>query len=347
MLVALSGAADGAPAFTVEAPTEPTVIPHIFTHRAMGTEFTWTLYPREGDVGRDDLTPIAEEAFGQVDGLENQISTWIASSNASDINKRAAQEPVHAAPVVMELLEFCMTVNRETDGAFDVTVGPLIDVRKAALAEGREPTATELAGVLPRVGMDKVWLDPDTKTVQFAVDGLRLDFGGVGKGMALDRAADVLRRYGVTTALLSGGDSSMLALGAPPGQDAWRIAINNPYDPSHDLGRVSLKDESLSTSACYHVLDGSTEDKPCGIFDPRTGLGVTGMVSVTVIAPTGIETDALSTACYVLGVEGIEAYCAVHPNVRAVAVKRPLDGVPQPIHIGGSDGKNPGGKHSE
>jgi thiamine biosynthesis lipoprotein len=313
----------------------------------MGTEFTWTIYPREGDVGRDDLTPIADEAFGAVDALEDQISTWIASSNASDINKRAAMEPVHAAPRVLELLEFSMALNRDTNGAFDVTVGPLVEVRKQALAGGREPTAAELAEVLPRVGMDKVLLDPAAKTVQFAVEGIRLDFGGVGKGMALDLAVEVMRRYGVKAALLSGGDSSMYALGSPPGYDGWQIAINNPYDHDHDLGRVVLHDESLSTSACYHALDGSTEDKPCGIFDPRTGLGVTGMVSTTVIAPTGIETDALSTACYVLGVDGIEAYCAAHPGVRAVAVERPLDGVPKPVHIGVENGSQPGGNDSE
>ncbi|MCL4219172.1 MAG: FAD:protein FMN transferase, partial [Candidatus Hydrogenedentes bacterium] len=161
----------------------------------------------------------------------------------------------------------------------------------------------------------------------------RLDFGGIGKGMALDKAEHILRRYGIKSALLSGGDSSMVAIGAPPGKENWRIGIDNPYNKEDRLGFVSLRDESLSTSACYHFRAGSTEDRPCGIFDPRTGWGVTDMLSATVVAPTGTQTDALSTAFYVMGLEKAREFCANHPEVRAVLVEQPEDGLPEPVKI--------------
>lgn len=320
-----------APPFSVESNAGSA---HVFVERAMGTEFVWTILPRAGDVGRDDLTPIADAAFAEVAALEDAISTWRPASNASEVNRDGFNRPVALRPAMAELIAFCFETHGATDGAFDITVGPLVEVWRAA--KGGEPDAAALEAALPRVGMDKLRFDPDGPTLAFSVEGMRIDFDGVGKGMALDKAAAVMRRYGVKAALLSGGASSMYAIGAPPDTEAWRIAIHNPYDAASPLGVISLRDESLSTSACIHVLDGSTGERPCGIFDPRTGRSVTHMVSVTVAAPMGIETDALSTAFYALGIDGIRRYCESHEGVRAVAVERPDDGVPRPIAIDGN-----------
>lgn len=326
---ALSLQAEPAP-FSVESNAGAA---HVFVERAMGTEFVWTIFPRAGDVGRDDLTPIADAAFAEVAALEDAISTWRPASNASEVNRDGFSRPIALRPVMAELIAFCFDTHAATDGAFDITVGPLVEVWRAA--KGGEPDAAALEAALPRVGMDKLRFHPDGPALAFSVEGMRIDFDGVGKGMALDKAAAVMRRYGVKAALLSGGSSSMYAIGAPPDAEAWRIAIHNPYDAASPLGVMTLRDESLSTSACFHVLDGATDDRPCGIFDPRTGKSVTNMVSVTVAAPTGIETDALSTAFYALGLDGIRRYCESHAGVRAVAVERPDDGVPKPIAIDG------------
>lgn len=306
---------------------------HRFVHRAMGTEFTFMLYLREGDVGRDDLAPIAQEAFDVIDALEHQISSWIAASDTSQVNKFGAEHPVEVRSDLFELFRFSATTHRETGRAFDVTVGPLIDLRREALDLGKEPAPEEVSEVLRLVGMDKVILDMETRTVFFKQQGMRVSFGGIGKGLALDKAVEVLERFGVESGLLSGGDSSMVAIGAPPGSDFWKIGINNPYNAEENLDIVRLRDQALSTSACYHHLAGQT-GKPCGIFDPRTGEAVHTMMSTTVIAPSGMLTDALSTAFYVMGTQGARVYCTLHPEVRAIVVENTDDNQLTPIHIG-------------
>ena len=284
---------------------------HHFVHRAMGTEFTLMMYLRDGDVGRDDLAPIASEAFDAIDSLEYQISSWIAASDTSQVNRFGAARPIEVRSDLFELFRFSARIHKETGGAFDITVGPLIELRREALKSGGDPSPEEFGEVLERVGMNKVVLDSDTRTVFFRTAGMRVSFGGIGKGLALDKAVEVLKRFGIESALLSGGDSSMFAIGVPPGKEFWKIGINNPYNAEANLEIVSLRDQALSTSACYHHLAGQT-GKPCGIFDPRTGEAVHEMVSVTVIAQSGMETDALSTAFYVMGTEGARDYCARH-----------------------------------
>ncbi len=308
-------------AFDYEAPAlEDGTYPFRFTHPAMGTDFVFDIYLREGDVGYDDIAPIAKEAFHILDSLEREISSWISNSDTGLINKFAAEEPVPVRKRTFELLEFSAKIYEDTGGVFDITVGPLIHLWNSSLVEGKIPTSSEIAEALTRVGMNKVKLDPKTREVSFAQAGLHIGFGGIGKGLALDMAAAYLKQQGITSALLSGGGSSVLTIGAPPGKEFWIIGINNPYNEDKSLERLQLKDQALSTSACYRQLAGVTE-KPCGIYDPRTGQIATGLASATVIAQSGMQTDALSTSFYVMGVEGVRAYCERHPEVSAVLVE--------------------------
>lgn len=338
--VALLSSASGqsAPPLKPEMPDNPLAAgPFVFSHRAMGTEFVFTIYPTEGE-GWEDFRSIADDAFAAIDTLEQDISSWMPDSNTSRINREAATRPVRAARDVWNLLQFAATTHEETGGAFDVTVGPLIDFFET---QPTEFTVVDEAGhqrALARTGMDKVYLNPESHEVSFVVEGIRISFGGIGKGLALDRAAEVFERYGVESALLSGGDSSILALGAPPGRDFWKISIYNPYtQAASGLDTVRLRDQALSTSACYHHAPDAPLGTPCGIFDPATGQPVSGMLSATVVAPTGMETDALSTAFYVMGVDRVLDYCRTHPEIKAVLATVPEDGTPRPVRIGNWD----------
>ena len=154
----------------------------------------------------------------------------------------------------------------------------------------------------------------------FSISGMLLDFGGIGKGLALDVAAEVIKNYGVSSAILHAGTSTVLAIGTPPGASGWTVRIRNPYNTSEYIDEVCLKDESLSTSASYEKwfeLDGK---KYCHIVDPRTGLPVEGMVSATAIVSSGTLSDALSTEFFVMGAEETQKYCKEHPDVRAILV---------------------------
>jgi len=307
--------------------------PFRYSHRAMGTEFVFRVYPQNGE-GWDDLRFVADEAFSAIDALERDISSWQPQSTTSVINREASRRPVAASRDVWDLLVYSQSVYRETGGAFDVTVGPLIDFWSQRSDTDKPVDTTALNRVLARTGMDKLRLDPETRTVSFAAPGMRISFGGIGKGLALDRAAALFGSYGIESALLSGGDSSIVALGAPPGRDFWKIRIYNPYTgQAMGVGAVFLRDEALSTSACY----GQTSAAPCGILDPTTGRPVEGMLSATVIGPTGVQTDALSTAFFVMGAERTRAYCRANPETRAVLAKAPGDGPPRPVRIGNWD----------
>lgn len=291
-------------------------------HAAMGTRFALTLVAPSSAFGPEEMRPAAETAWQDLDALENRISNWRPDSEVSRLNRTAAAGPVSVGGDILAMLLYAKGLHAETGGLFDPTVGPLLEAWGFYRKEGRLPSDTELAAALRCVGMDKVRVDADAATVAFDTDCLRLDFGGMGKGLALDRIAGPLRDAGYRNALLDAGTSTVLAMGAPPGAAGWTVDIRNPYTGDHaPVDRVVLRDEALSTSALYEnylELDGRRVGH---ILDPASGQPIGNEVlSATAIAPTGLESDALSTAFFALGLEGARAYCAAHPAVRAILI---------------------------
>lgn len=302
-------------------------------YQAMGTDFEFTLYAEPGAESTAEVVRIADMAMEAVRNLEEQISQWKPQSQTTYINRHAAREPVRVSPEVFTLLQTCKDVYTDTAGAFDVTVGPLIELWGFYKGEGHLPSAEELRPAVGRVGLNKVTLNADDRTVAFSQENMHLDFGGIGKGLALDVAAEVIRGYGVSSAVLHAGTSTVLAIGAPPGEPGWTVRIRNPYNTSEYIDEVSLRDESLSTSASYEKWFELEGKRYCHIFDPRTGLPVEGMVSATAIVPSGTLSDALSTAFFVMGVEETRMYCSEHPDVRAILVPHKGDEL-EPRRIG-------------
>lgn len=298
---------------------DPAPAPLVRTHPAMATEFSITAYPREGE-GAEALIGLLDEVFADIDALEAVISEWKPDSSTTYVNNHAAEEPVQVPVDLMELLLVSRTCFEQTGGAFDVTVGPLSQLYGFYKDKSHQPTPDELQEALALVGMDKVTLDPDARTVQFEKPGMRLDFGGIGKGFALDRAVEKLRARGVKSALLSAGTSSIYALGAPPGEPGWKVHVRHPYNEGQKMVTVTLRDESLSTSGCYGDLPVVDGVRICNLFDPRTGQAQHGIVSVSAIAPTATETEAFGKAFLILGEDGARAFCARNPGVRGILV---------------------------
>jgi thiamine biosynthesis lipoprotein len=304
----------------------------VYYHDAMGTVFELTLCA--GDGGDGKLDGVADEAFAAIDGLETRISHWRGESQVAHINQHAAQGPVSATGDVLDLLLASRRFHDETGGAFDVTVGPVMEVWGFEGKEPHVPGDAELRQALSRVGMDKVRLNEAGRTVKFAVEGMQLDFGGIGKGYALDTAAEVVRRHKVRCALLGAGTSSILAMGAPPNESGWKVQIRDPFHVGRFIDEVMLRDQSLSSSGNYEkfrIIDGR---KYCHIINPGTGKPIEGIVSASVIAPTATASDALSTAFFVMGVEGAKAYCASHPEVGAIIVTAGDGESARPVRIG-------------
>jgi thiamine biosynthesis lipoprotein len=263
----------------------------------MGTTVDIYLYAS----GRTRAAALMEAAFAEIERVEAALSSHRPTSEISRINRTAARKPVVTDPEVFRLIRQAFDYSRRTDGAFDVTVGPLVEVWGFFRDDGRYPSADELAEARARVGWWHVMLNDELRSIRFRRRGIRLDLGGIGKGYALDRAARVLRRHGVTAALLGAGRSSYYAIGAPPEAAGWRLVVPDPYDPTETLSTVWLRNESLSTSGSnqqFFELDGRRYSH---IIDPRTGEPAAGMMQVTVTAGTATDSDALATALFVLG----------------------------------------------
>jgi thiamine biosynthesis lipoprotein len=270
------------------------------------------------------LRAAGEEALRLVEQLEAQLSLFRASSEIAYLNARAAREPVRVTPTLFALLRQAQKLHEESGGAFDITIAPLVRCWGFMGGDGRMPCPEEVAEARTKVGMGLVQLNPGDFTVQFCREGVMLDLGAIGKGYAVERAAEVLREAGVTSALLHGGTSSVQAIGQPPGEEFWKIAIETP-SPAADtpptlLATVPLKDEAMSVSGVWgnsFQVRGRTFGH---IIDPRTGEPALGTVLAAVVLPSATETDALSTALLTLGSAGHEQIASLRPGMRTVLV---------------------------
>jgi FAD:protein FMN transferase len=259
--------------------------------------------------------------------LEAQMTVYRDDSEVSRLNATAHRGPVAVERGLFELLEMAVGISRETGGAYDVAAGALSEAWGFVKGPKQVPDEIALANARARTGWHHLQLDSERHTVAFDREGVRINLGSIGKGFAIDRAVDVLRaHWWPVSALIHGGQSSLYALGSPPGQfgDRWEIALRNPFQPESPLGTLRLRNRGLGTSGAafqQFVVDGRVYGH---IIDPRSGEPASGPASVTVLAPTAALADALSTAFYLLGPEAAAPYVAQHPEVGVVFVdKRP------------------------
>ena len=291
------------------------------SRRAMATTFEIAL----PHAGAESLAA-AEAALDLVDELEELLTVYRDSSEVSRLNRRAPHGWAEAEPRVFELLAESARLSLLTGGAFDVASGAMVRVWADAKREGRIPTPSELAEARRNSGTRHVQLDAATRRVRFRKPGLLLNFGAVGKGYALDRAAALLRHeFGVASALLQAGGSSVRAVGAPPNQAGWLVAVSHPHRPDESIGGVLLTDESLGTSAATYqsfAFGGKTYGH---VLDPRTALPVDGVASASVAAPTAAEADALSTAAFVQGSPALHRWASQRPDCRGVVLAAGAD----------------------
>jgi len=259
------------------------------TEDVMGSSFSIILHGRDGAT----LERAADAAFEEVHRLDRLLSNYRPASEWSAVNRKAGGRAVRVSDELFALLVRCLDYSRQSDGAFDVTVAPLMKTWGFYKGEGSLPRPDTVSAALARVGYGYVRLDPAARTVRFTRPGIELDPGGIGKGYAVDRMVDVLKRAGVDIALVSAAGSSIYGLGAPPdAPQGWPITIRTPRNLEAAAATVFLKDGSLSTSGSYEKFfwaDGRTYSH---IIDPRTGYPAKGTASVSVLAPKTIDSEA-------------------------------------------------------
>jgi thiamine biosynthesis lipoprotein len=241
------------------------------------------------------------QALDEASRLDALLSNYKPHSEWSEMNRAAAERPVRVSQELFALLQRCLDLSRESDGTFDISVGPLMQVWGFYKGSGHMASRTELQRAMQFVGYQNVLLDGRARTVRFAKSGVELDPGGIGKGYAVDRMVEVLQREGIDSAFVSAGGSSIYGLGAPPGEDGWPVKLNDGGRSSIPAATVCLRDESLSTSGSsekFFVADGKRWSH---IMDPRTGNPATGMLAVSVIAPKTIDSEAWAKPYFILG----------------------------------------------
>jgi thiamine biosynthesis lipoprotein len=267
----------------------------------------------------------ALEALELLEPLEAQLTIYRESSEVSEINRRAFSDDVLVEESLFALFTQALAISHDTQGAYDMTSGPLSKLWGFYRRAGRMPGDEEIAATLPRVGYRNVELNASERTIRFRVEGMELNLGGIGKGYALDRLAEACRAGGLNHVLLHGGHSSVYAAGrrSPPDNDdaRWRVGLTHPLKPSVRLAEFYLHEQALGTSGSGTQFFHYQGKRYGHVLDPRSGRPADAVLSSTVIAPTAAAADALSTAFYVGGVELAREYCRTHPEVAALLVQ--------------------------
>ncbi len=271
----------------------------------MGTFARVLVVADSRDVGQECI----RAAMAEIRKIDELMSDYKKDSEISRVNAGAANEPVKVSGPTFEVLQRSIEFSELTDGAFDTTVGPLMDLFRRAKQEGDAPTPERIAEAKSKVGFEKLILDSENQTVQFAVEGMRLDLGGIAKGYAIDKAIEAARGAGAHGAMVDiGGD--IRCFGSPPeGREHWLIAVQDPNPDVKKNGAngllftLKITNAAVTTSGDYRqyiMIDGKRQSH---IMNRRTGKSAKGLSSVTIIADNATEADALATSVTVMGPE--------------------------------------------
>ena len=277
---------------------------HRFAHEAMNTEFQVII--AQAGIGAAEARYAAHAMFEEIDRLEEELSRFRPTSEIWRLSLLKAGESAFVDLATWDCLSLAKAVHAETQGAFDVTIGPLMKLWRNPDGSARTPVPEELAATRERVGDHLFDLDPQGQRVTVHASGLIFDLGALGKGYALDQAVRVLNDCDVHTALLNAGESTILGIGSPPEMEGWPVDLH--FEQPRTL---MLRDTALSCSG--FAVQGNH------LMNPRTGepLPVKDARSY-VLAPTAALSDALSTAFMVMRPEEVEVLCGRYPGVEAL-----------------------------
>jgi thiamine biosynthesis lipoprotein len=284
------------------------------SHYSMGTIFSITAYGASL-LGLQNAT---EGAFCEIDRLNAVMSHYRPDSELSMINSTAFGQRVEVTPELFGLLQRSMQMSEETAGTFDITVGPLMKAWGFFHGEERLPSPSELHNLLRRTGFRHVQLHAASRTIEFDEPGVELDLGAIGKGYAVDCAVRVLRKAGISVALISAGTSSIYALGAPPGPQGWQISVCHPRDSRKQACLLRLRDLSVSISGTHEKAFALGGKIYAHILNPRKGNPADDVLMCAVIAASTTESDALSTSFFAGGLALGQSYLESHHDLATI-----------------------------
>ena len=317
---------------------KPTGYLEQYTKEAMACRFEILLNRRQFQKGPQAVA----DGFELLDLLEDQLTVYRDHSEVSQLNRSAQTKKTPVETRLFHLLKQSKELYESTAGAFDITSGPLTKLWGFDNRSGAVPDADMIEQTLSQVGSDKLALDLESETVSFSNPELQINLGGIGKGYAIDRMAQLFNEREINDFIVHGGQSSVLARGnqddftggktnrssetptdLPEDQQddvGWIVGLSHPTVPEFRLAEFKLRNQALGTSGTgrqgfYH------QGKRYGhIIDPRTGWPTNHVLSSTVVSPSAALSDALATAFFVMELSQVDTYCKAHPEVSALLV---------------------------
>lgn len=262
--------------------------------------------PAVSDEDKKRAEVAIEKAFKEIARVEDVFSTFKVDSEISKINREAVNGPVKTTDEVLDLVERSIEFNKKTEGAFDITVKPLVELWHHARVSQRLPTDVELKSALARIGSRYISINRPDKSIGFKIYGMAIDLGGVAKGYATAQAVKVLKENGIKNAIVnSGGDMYCMGMRSPASQ--WRVGIQHPRDKGKVFAELKLKDMAIDTSGDYEKFFMLNGKRYSHIIDPRTGYPIgDNIVSSTIIAKDPATADMLATSLCILGDKGLK-----------------------------------------
>lgn len=263
----------------------------------------------------------AVRAFDSLEAIEAELTVYNPNSTISRVNRTPSGMPTKVSALVFDILKRATLLSEMTEGAFDVTAGPLVDTWGFTTRSGKRPTEHDIALAIQSVGWQNLRMDDQQQTITFEKEGMRINLGAIGKGYALDRIAARLRATGISDFLLHGGNSSILASGNADrsNPDGWIIGLAHPTRHGARIGGIRLRDQALATSGSGKQFFHFQGKRYGHVIDPRTGLPTGDSLSLTVLAPDATSADAVATGLFVLGSAHATKFIKQYPQYKVIA----------------------------
>lgn len=300
-----------------------------FQEAHMGTQFSIRVWatPEQNEAAKE----AADAAFDRIAALEAIFSDYRVDSEITLLSTHDPGEKIPISGDLFHVLVKAETLSRETDGAFDITLGPMIRLWRQSRKNHRLPIPERITEAHERSGWQKLELDRETPALILGTEHMQLDFGGIVKGYSADEALAILKQRGFSRSLVAASGDIVVG-DPPPDMDAWRIGIRSldavlADDPEKPLsGTIPLVNGAVSTSGDTQQAVNLDGVRYSHIVDPKTALGLTHRIAVTVIGPDATTTDSYATSVSVLGKEKGLAFIESKPGVECLILEADEDG---------------------
>jgi len=267
-----------------------------------------------------------EAALAEIEKVDELMSDYKSDSEISEVNRDGFERAVKVSESTYEVLQRSVEFSKLTGGAFDVTVGPLVDLWRSAAEANSTPSDAELREARSKVGYEKLMLDANEMSVRFAVEGMRIDLGGIAKGYAIDRAIEAMQSSGSAGGMVEiGGD--IRCFGVPAGKkDSWLVGLQDPNKAVEGIGgsalllKLKLVSGAVATSGDYQQFILIEGKRHSHIIDRKTAAGAQGLSSVTIISENATDADALATAVSVMDAEKGLVLIETIPQTEAILI---------------------------